>query len=110
MPQLKNLADIENPKVSEKGALLPLHQSHMTGGMDSTITLPATPTISSSILGSGNTYYYDLEPDEVGRIDDLVFRFRISCSTADVECLPPEQWFSRLVIEAEKGKNLIHCL
>ena len=110
MPQLKNLADVENPKVSERGSLIPLHQSHMTGGMDSTITLPSTPAISSSILGSGNTYYYDLEPDEVGRIDDICFRFRVSCSTADVECLPPEQWFSRIVIEAEKGSGdeLIH--
>ena len=110
MPKLKNLADVELPKINEGGALLPLHQSHMTSGMDSTITIPSTPTISSSILGSGNTYFWDLEPDEVGRIDDLCFRFRITCSTADVECLPPHYWFSRIVLEAEKGSGdeLIH--
>jgi hypothetical protein len=105
MPQLSNKADNENPKVHERGALLPLHQAQMTGGMDGTITLPSTPAISSSILGSGNTYYYDLEPDEVGRIDDLCFRFRITCSTSDVECLPPEQWFNRIVLECEKGSG-----
>ena len=110
MPTLKNLADVENPKVNEQGALLPLHQSTMVGGMDGTITIPSTPAISSTILGSGNTYYYDLEPDEVGRIDDLCFRFRVSCSTADVDCLPPAYWFSRIVLEAEKGSGdeLIH--
>ena len=110
MPVLKNKADSENPKVHQDGALLPLHQSFMTSGMDGTITIPSTPAISSSILGSGNTYYYDLEPDEIGRIDDLCFRFRITCSTADVECLPPHQWFSRIVLEAEKGSGdeLIH--
>ena len=110
MPQLKNLADVELPKIHEGGALLPLHQAHMTGGMDGTITVPATPAISSDILGSGNTYYYDLEPDTIGRIDDICFRFTITCSTADVECLPPQQWFSRLILEAEKGSGdeLIH--
>ena len=110
MPVLQNKADTENPKVNQGGALLPLHQSFMTSGMDGTITIPATPAISSNILGSGNTYYYDLEPDEIGRIDDLCFRFRITCSTADVECLPPHQWFSRIVVEAEKGSGdeLIH--
>ena len=110
MPTLQNLADAENPKVSESGCLLPLHQSHMVSGMDSTITIPSTPSISSTILGSGNTYYYDLEPDEVGRIDELCFRLRITCSTADVDCLPPHQWFSRIVLESEKGSGdeLIH--
>ena len=103
MPVLQNKADTENPKVNQGGALLPLHQSFMTAGIDGTITIPSTPSINSSILGSGNTYYYDLEPDEIGRIDDLCFRFRITCSNADVECLPPEQWFTRIVLEAEKG-------
>lgn len=101
---VKHKHDVENPKVRWNNALIPLHQSQITGGMDSTITIPSTPAISSSILGSGNTYYYDLEPDEIGRIDDLCFRFRITCSSADVECLPPEQWFSRIVLESEKGK------
>ena len=110
MPELKNKADVENPKIKENGALIPLHQSHMTAGMDSTITIPATPAISSSIIGSGNTYYYDLEPDEIGRIDEMCFRFRITCSTANVELLPPHYWFSRIVLEAEKGSGdeLIH--
>jgi hypothetical protein len=82
----------------------------MVGGMDGTITIPSTPAISSSILGSGSTYYYDLEPDEIGRIDELCFRFRITCTTADVDCLSPHQWFSRIVLEAEKGSGdeLIH--
>ena len=110
MPKLHNLADVEDPRVNDGGALVPLHQSKMVSGQDSTITIPSTPAISSSILGSGNTYYYDLEPDEVGRIDDLYFRFRITCSTADVECLPPHYWFNRIVLEAEKGSGdeLIH--
>lgn len=110
MPHLKNLADVENPKINVGGALVPLHQSTMTAGMDSIITIPSTPAISSSILGSGKTYYYDIEPDEVGRIDDLCFRFEITCSNADVECLPPHQWFSRIVLESEKGSGdeLIH--
>ena len=110
MPKLQNLADVELPKVNENGALLPLHQATMVGGMDSHITIPATPAIASTILGSGNTYYYDLEPDEIGRIDELCFRFRITCSTADVECLPPEQWFTRIVLESQKGSGdeLIH--
>ena len=110
MPKLANLADIELPKINEGGALLPFHQATMHGGMDGTITIPSTPAISSTILGSGSTYYWDLEPDEVGRIDDLCFRFRITCSNADVQCLPPHQWFSRIVLEAQKGSGdeLIH--
>lgn len=110
MPKLQNKADAENPKINEGGALLPLHQATMTSGMDSTITISSSPAISTSILGSGNTYFWDLEPDEIGRIDDLCFRFRVQCSTADVECLPPHYWFSRIVLEAEKGSGdeLIH--
>ena len=103
MPKIISLADAENPKVNESGALLPIHQATLIGGSDSTITIPSTPAISSTILGSGNTYYYDLEPDEIGRIDDLVFRFRVACTTADVHCLSPHQWFSRIILEAEKG-------
>ena len=111
MTKLQNKEDAENPKVNVGGALVPLHQATMTSGMSSTITIGSSPAISSSILGSGNTYYYDLEPDEVGRIDDLYFRFRVSCSTADVECLPIHYWFSRIVLESEKGSGdeVIHC-
>ena len=110
MPKIQNLADLEHPKVNEGGALIPLHQSTMISGMDGTVTIPSVPSIASTILGSGNTYYYDLEPDEVGRMDELCFRFRITCSSADVECLPPHQWFSRIVLEAEKGSGdeLVH--
>ena len=110
MPKIQKLADLEHPKVNEGGTLIPLHQSSMVSGMDGTITIPSVPAISSTILGSGNTYYYDLEPDEVGRMDELCFRFRITCSNADVECLPPHQWFTRIVLEAEKGSGdeLIH--
>ena len=110
MPQLKHKEELENPLVSEKGSLLPAHQSHMTAGQDSYITIPATPSPATTILGSGNTYYLDLESDEVGRIDDITLRFTISCSTADVECVPPEYWFKRIILEAEKGSGdeLIH--
>ena len=97
--------DHENPKVNEQGYLLPAHQRDITAGQDSYITIPATPSPSTTILGSGNQYYFDLESDEVGRIDDLCLRFRITCSTADVECVPPAYWFSRIVLEAEKGSG-----
>ena len=103
MPTLRNKADVENQKAKEGSALLPIHQAVMTSGQDSYITIPATPSISSSILGSGQSYYLDIESDEVGRIDDVCLRFRITCSTADVECLPPAYFFNRIVIEAEKG-------
>ena len=32
MPQLQNLADVENPKVNEKGHLVPVHQATMISG------------------------------------------------------------------------------
>ena len=110
MPQLKHKKSVEHPKVSEKDGLIPLHQSTMTGGQDGYITIPATPTIATNILGSGNQYYFDLENDTVGRIDDLCLRFQITCSNADVELVPPPYWFSRIVLEAEKGSGseLIH--
>ena len=110
MPTLKNKAETDLQLISEKGSLLPVHQSIMTAGQDSYITIPATPSPSSTILGSGNTYYLDLESDEVGRIDDLCLRFRITCSNADVDCVPPAYWFTRIVLEAEKGSGdeLVH--
>lgn len=110
MPYLKKKHDIQYPKINEKGSKVLLHQSVMTGGQDSFITIPATPAPSSSILGSGNQYFLDLESDEVGRIDDLCLRFRVTCSTADVDCLPPQYWFNRIILEAEKGSGdeLIH--
>ena len=110
MVVLKNKLDCENPKFKFKDALLPLHQAVMTSGQDSVIQIPATPAPSSTIIGSGKTYYLDIESDEVGRIDDIVLRFRITCSTADVKLLPPQYWFSRIVLEAEKGTGdeLIH--
>ena len=104
MPKLVNKLD-NVPKVAEKGALYPAHQSVYTAGQDSYITIPATPSPATTILGSGNSYYFDLEADEVSRIDDLCLRFRITCSSADVECVPPPYWFSRIVIEAEKGSG-----
>ena len=107
MPKLVNKLDLEFPKVNERGKLLPVHQSHYTAGRDSFATIPATPTISTSILNSGNTYYFDISTDEVGRIDDICLRLRVACSTADVDCLPPPYWFSRIVIEAEKGKKFV---
>ena len=105
MPKLVNKLDMEYPKVNEKGSLLPAHQSHYTSGQDSHITIPATPAPSTSILGSGNAYYFDIESDEVGRIDDIMLRMRITCSTADVDCVPPPYWFSRIILEAEKGSG-----
>ena len=110
MLALKNKADVENPKIKLRDALLPLHQASMTAGQDSVIQIPATPSPSSDIIGSSKTYYLDIESDEVGRIDDITLRFRVTCSTADVELLPPHYWFSRIVLEAEKGTGdeLIH--
>lgn len=110
MVVLKNKLDVENPKMRFKDALIPLHQGAMTAGQDSVIQIPATPAPNSTIIGSGNTYYLDIESDEVGRIDDIVLRFRITCSSADVKLLPPQYWFSRIVVEAEKGTGdeLIH--
>ena len=110
MPELKNKSELETALVHENGSLIPAHQSVMSGGQDSYITIPATPSPASTILGSGKTYYLDLESDEVGRIDDLCLRFRVACSTADVDCVPTPYWFNRIVLEAEKGSGdeLIH--
>ena len=105
MPNLQHKEEVENPRVVERNALLPIHQSTMTSGQDSYIVIPATPSPATNLLGSGNTYYFDLEPDEVGRIDDLLLRFRITCSTADVDCVPPPYWFTRIVLEAQKGSG-----
>ena len=49
MPVLQNKADAENPKVNQEGAVLPLHQSFMTSGIDGTITIPSTPAISAPV-------------------------------------------------------------
>ena len=110
MPSLKHKMSVERPKLVEKDGLIPLHQATMTGGQDGYITIPATPSISTNILGSGNQYFFDIESDECGRIDDLCLRFKITCSTADVELVPPPYWFNRIVLEAEKGTGdeLIH--
>ena len=110
MPSLKHKMSVEHHKKAEKDGLIPLHQSTMTGGQDSYITIPASPSISTNILGSGNQYYFDLEADEVGRIDDFCLRFKITCSNADVECVPPPYWFTRIVLEADirTGMELSH--
>lgn len=92
-------------KVMDDGALLPQFQKIMTGGMDSVYQIPMTPAPSSSSIGSGKQLYFDLERDECGEINDLCFKFTISCSTADVELVPTPYWFERIVIEAQKGSG-----
>ena len=109
MPKLQHKYDVENPKVMENNGLLPLHQSTMTSGQDSYITIPAQ-NVKSTLLGSGSVYNLDIEPDEVGRVDDICFRFTITCSNADVECVNPAYWCSRIILEPEKGSQseIIH--
>ena len=109
MPVLQRKADIESPKVVEDGALLPLHQAHSTAGSDAYIVLPCSPQPPTTCLGTNTTINFDIERDTVRLINDIVFRFTVTAS-ADVDCLPPNFWVDRLVIEAERGSadELIH--
>ena len=112
MPTLSRIADAENPMVLEDGALLPLHQAAITAGSDAykLIVLPCSPAPPTTSLGSNTTINFDIERDTVKQINDIVLRFTVSCSTADVKTLPPNYWVNRLVIEAERGSGdeLIH--
>ena len=110
MPVVSLKGNVERPKIPEGDALIPAYQSVLTAGSDAYIQLPCTPQPASTSLGSGNTIYFDIERDEVKLINDICFRFTISCSTANVQTLPPNLWLKRLVIESEKGSGmeLIH--
>ena len=110
MPDLKYKEELENPKVLENGAMLPVHQKHSSGGHNSVMVYNATPTPATNILGSGNTYNFDIEPDTVGRVDELCLRLKITCSNADVETVMPDYFFSKIILENEKGskEELIH--
>lgn len=110
MPIVQLKGNVERPKVAEGDSLIPAYQSILTAGSDAYIHLPCTPQPNSTTLGSGNTVYFDVERDEVKLINDICFRFTVSCSTADVQTLPPNLWLKRLVIESEKGSGdeLIH--
>ena len=110
MPALHRKADIETPKVLENGALLPLHQAQITSGSDAHIVLPCSPQPKTTSLGTNTTINFDIERDTVKLINDIILRFTVTCSTADVETLPPHYWMDRLVIEADRGSSdeLIH--
>ena len=110
MPSIARILDAENPVVNENGALLPLHQAAITAGSDAYIVLPCSPQPASNVLGTNTTINFDIERDTVKQINDIVLRFTVSCSTADVECLPINYWMDRVIIEAERGSSdeLIH--
>ena len=110
MPSIARILDAENPVVNEDGALLPLHQAAITAGSDAYIVLPCSPQPATTSLGTNTTINFDIERDTVKQINDIVLRFTVSCSTADVECLPVNYWADRIVIEAERGSadELIH--
>ena len=102
--------DVEAPKIKIDGALVPQHQAIITAGTDSYIQLPCSPPPSTTALGRNGTIYFDIERDTVRLINDICLRFRVSCSGGDVDCLPPNYWINKLVIEAEHGSGdeLIH--
>lgn len=110
MPVVQLKANVERPKINEGDSLIPVYQSVLTAGSDAYIHLPCTPQPPTNSLGSGNTIYFDIQRDEVKLINDICFRLKVSCSTANVQTLPPNLWLKRLVIESEKGSGdeLIH--
>ena len=110
MPVLQRKADVHAPKVNDDGALLPVHQAQIIAGTDAYIELPCSPQPASTVLGTNTTINFDIERDTVREINDICLRFRVTCSTADVDCLPPNYWLDRIVIEAERGsgEELIH--
>ena len=111
MPVLSRKLDILSPKIQEDGALLPIHQATASAGSSAYIVLPCSPPAPTTSLNSGNTINFDIERDTVKLVENICFRFRVQCTTADVELLPPNYWLNRLVIEAERGSadELQHC-
>ena len=105
MPVVVPRDTLQPPRVQDDGVLLPAFQKNMTGGMDSYYTIPMTPTPSSDAIGSGKNLFFDLERDECGLINDIVIKFSLTCSNADVELVPPPYWFNRICIESSKGSG-----
>ena len=94
------------PKVKVSDGLLPAHQHSITSGTESWFTIPATPAFPSNLIGSGNSAYLDIERDEVGHIMDVCIRFSIKNNgSSSVQLVPPAYWFSRIVLESEKGSG-----
>ncbi len=62
--------------------MVPLHQVTATQGKDSYYTIPVEPTAPTAAISSGKLIHFDLEPNEVGQVDDMYFRFKLSSSTA----------------------------
>ena len=105
MPVVVPRDAMQPPKVNDDGALLPSFQKNITGGMDGYYTIPITPSAPTDAIGSGKNLYFDLERDECGVINDIYIKFTISCTTADVQLVPPPYWFNRICIESSKGSG-----
>ena len=110
MPTLGHRLQVLGNLVKATGAVWPPHQITATAGSDAYVHLSCSPAPPTTSLNSGNTINFDIERDTIKLIDDIIIRFRVSCSSADVETLPVHYWCNRLIVEAERGSadELIH--
>jgi hypothetical protein len=105
MPVVVDRESKKHHKVHDDGALLPLFQKSITGGMDSFFTIPINPAAPTNLIGSGKQLFFDLERDECGEINDMCIEFEISCTSADVQLVPTPYLFERIVIESAKSSG-----
>src|SRR5438132_6293455 len=97
MPELKEKADIEDnfelqqnvyTKWGYVNTLIPAENLHAYGGKDSYFTLTCPNSVSSSLLSSSPALLnFDLRKGDCPKVEDLVFRFTITCATAAVTVL-----------------------
>lgn len=109
MPKLVPRYDIEDDKNFEhktqgKKDVIPSDQTYAYDGTCSVFTLPCPDVISSTDVYNGKLRFFDLRPNECGKINDAMFRFTIS-STSQIAHLPGPELVREWWIKDKKGSG-----
>lgn len=95
------------PMSNVGGHEIPSHQAHATIGRNEWQTISIQPAASTSAIANAQTIYFDLEKDDCSRIEDIMFRFKISCANAAVTLPSSAYWFDRVIVYAQRGQDEI---
>ena len=99
-------ADISSQGMKAK---IPAYQFGMTNQQNSVYTISMTPSPSTDSFSNAKTLLFDLHPMEFGQLLDILLRFKISCSTADVQLCPAPYLIKEIIVYASPLANTELC-
>lgn len=100
----ENMIDLEVKNIKGKKPKVPVIQSLAHMGSDSYYTIPSSNPVSSTSISNGTYHYFDLEVNTLGLVEDLYFRFKITCSSSAVTVLPGHYLVKDWRLMASKGQ------